>query len=106
MLEVERLDVKKWVDEMPAASKGFASFDPADPGKKEADGYPADPLATTPPASASPEAAAPATPAPMSSDATIPQTPTIAPEAPQPQSEAKPETASETKGGTTPGSGA
>jgi hypothetical protein len=43
----------------------------------------------------------------MSSDATIPQpSPAIAPEAPQPPSETKPEAASETKSGTTPGSGA
>jgi sec-independent protein translocase protein TatB len=109
MREAEMADLKKSVDEMTEAAKGFTDFDPLASVKKEVDSFTADPLATT--ASASPEAAAPSTPAPMSSDATIPQSSSaIAPEAPQPQpeanSEAKPETASETKGGTTPGSGA
>jgi sec-independent protein translocase protein TatB len=112
MREAEMADLKKSVDEMTDAAKGFTDFDPLASVKKEVDSFTADPLATTPSASASPEAAAPATPAPMSSDATIPQSsPAIAPEAPQPPSdakpEAKPETASETKGGSTPpGSGA
>ena len=108
MREAEMADLKKSVDEMTDAAKGFTDFDPLASVKKEVDSFTADPLATTPPASASPEAAAPGTPAPMSSDATIPQSsPAIAPEAPQPPSETKPEAASETKSGTTPpGSGA
>jgi len=112
MREAEMADLKKSVDEMTDAAKGFTDFDPLASVKKEVDSFTADPLATTPPASASPEAAAPGTPAPMSSDATIPQSsPAIAPEAPQPPSdakpEAKPEAVSETKSGTTPpGSGA
>ena len=107
MREAEMADLKKSVDEMTDAAKGFTDFDPLASVKKEVDSFAADPLATTPPASASPEAAAPGTPAPMSSDATIPQSsPAIAPEAPQPPSETKPEVASETKSGTTPGSGA
>ena len=108
MREAEMADLKKSVDEMTDAAKGFTDFDPLASVKKEVDSFAADPLATTPPASASPEAAAPGTPAPMSSDATIPQSsPAIAPEAPQPPSETKPEAASETKSGTTPpGSGA
>jgi sec-independent protein translocase protein TatB len=108
MREAEMADLKKSVDEMTDAAKGFTDFDPLASVKKEVDSFTADPLATTPSASAAPEAAAPGTPAPMSSDATIPQSsPAIAPEAPQPPSETKPETASETKSGTTPpGSGA
>src|SRR3954470_16881665 len=108
MREAEMADLKKSVDEMTDVAKGFSDFDPLASVKKEVDSFTADPLATTPSASASPEAAAPGTPAPMSSDATIPQSsPAIAPEAPQPPSETKPEAASETKSGTTPpGSGA
>ncbi len=108
MREAEMADLKKSVDEMTDAAKGFTDFDPLASVKKEVDSFTADPLATTPSASASPEAAAPGTPAPMSSDATIPQpSPAIAPEAPQPPSETKPEAASETKSGTIPpGSGA
>jgi sec-independent protein translocase protein TatB len=108
MREAEMADLKKSVDEMTDAAKGFTDFDPLASVKKEVDSFAADPLATTPSASASPEAAAPGTPAPMSSDATIPQSsPAIAPEAPQPQPETKPEAASETKSGTIPpGSGA
>src|SRR5690349_9109066 len=112
MREAEMADLKKSVDEMTDAAKGFTDFDPLASVKKEVDSFTADPLATTSAASASPEAVAPDTPAPMSSDATIPQSsPAIAPEAPQPPSdakpEAKPEAVSETKSGTTPpGSGA
>ena len=112
MREAEMADLKKSVDEMTDAAKGFTDFDPLASVKKEVDSFTADPLATASPASVSPEAAAPSTPAPMSSDATIPQSSAaIAPAAPQPQPEttpeAKPETASETKSGTTPpGSGA
>jgi len=103
MREAEMADLKKSVDEMTDVAKGFSDFDPLASVKKEVDSFTADPLATTSTASASPEAAAPDTPAPMSSDATIPQSsPAIAPEAPQPQPEAKAETASETTGGTTP----
>ena len=111
MREAEMADLKKSVDEMTDAAKGFTDFDPLASVKKEVDSFTADPLGTTPTASASPEAAAPSTPAPMSSDATIPQSSAaVAAEAPQPQPEtkpeAKPETASETKSGATPGSGA
>jgi sec-independent protein translocase protein TatB len=116
MREAEMADLKKSVDEMTDVAKGFSDFDPLASVKKEVDSFTADPLGTTPPASASPEAAAPSTATPststmMSSDATIPETPsTVAPEAPQPQPETKTETASETKSGatsgTTPGSGA
>jgi sec-independent protein translocase protein TatB len=112
MREAEMADLKKSVDEMTDAAKGFTDFDPLASVKKEVDSFTADPLATTSTASAPPEAVAPDTPAPMSSDATIPQSsPAIAPEAPQPASdakpEAKPEAVSETKSGTTPpGSGA
>jgi sec-independent protein translocase protein TatB len=107
MREAEMADLKKSVDEMTDAAKGFTDFDPLASVKKEVDSFAADPLAT-PPASISPEAAAPGTAAPMSSDATIPQSsPAIAPEAPQPQPDTKPEAASETKSGTIPpGSGA
>jgi sec-independent protein translocase protein TatB len=106
MREAEMADLKKSVDEMTDAAKGFTDFDPLASVKKEVDSFTADPLATTSTGSASPEAAAPGTPAPMSSDATIPQTsPAIAPEAPQPETNA--DTAAETKHGTTPpGSGA
>ena len=105
MREAEMADLKKSVDEMTDAAKGFTDFDPLASVKKEVDSFTADPLATTSTASASPEAAAPGTPAPMSSDATIPQTsPAIAPETPQPETNA--DTAAETKHGTTPGSGA
>jgi len=105
MREAEMADLKKSVDEMTDAAKGFTDFDPLASVKKEVDSFTADPLATTSTASASPEAAAPGTPAPMSSDATIPQTsPAIAPEAPRPETNA--DTAAETKHGTTPGSGA
>src|SRR2546423_13315516 len=98
MREAEMADLKKSVDEMTDVAKGFTDFDPLASVKKEVDSFAADPLATTPSASASPEAAAPGTPAPMSSDATIPQSsPAIPPEVPQPQpvthSDAKPVTA-------------
>jgi sec-independent protein translocase protein TatB len=108
MREAEMADLKKSVDEMTDVAKGFTDFDPLASVKKEVDSFAADPLATTPPASASPEAAVPGTPAPMSSDATVPQSsPAIAPEAPQPQPETKADTPPETKSGTTPpGSGA
>jgi sec-independent protein translocase protein TatB len=103
MREAEMADLKKSVDEMTDAAKGFTDFDPLASVKKEVDNFTADPLGTTTPASAAPEVAAP-----MSSDATIPQSPAaVAPEAPQPQPETKTETASETKhDATTPGSGA
>ena len=107
MREAEMADLKKSVDEMTDAAKGFTDFDPLASVKKEVDSFTADPLGTTSSAGASPEAPAPGTPAPMSSDATIPQSsPAIAPEAPQPQSEAKPETSESKSGGTASGSGA
>src|SRR5258707_15661354 len=89
MREAEMAALKKSVDELTDAAKGFTDFDPLASVKKEVNSFAADPLATPPPASASPEAAGPSIPAPMSSDATIPQSPAIAPEAPQPQPEAK-----------------
>jgi sec-independent protein translocase protein TatB len=112
MREAEMADIKKSVDEMSDVAKGFTDFDPLASVKKEVDGFTADPLGTTTPASGATETAAPATPAlststPVSSDATIPPTsPAIAPEAPPAQPEAKTETAHETKSGPTPGSGA
>ena len=92
MREAEMADLKKHVDEMSDAAKGFTDFDPLASVKKEVDSFTADPMGTstpTPapePASASPEAAAASTPAPVSPDANIPHSPdlTIAPEAPQP----------------------
>src|SRR3954454_14668505 len=82
MREAEMADLKKHVDEMSDAAKGFTDFDPLASVKKEVDSFTADPMATTSPVSASPEAAAPSAPAPMSSDATIPSpSPAIAPEA-------------------------
>ena len=64
MREAEMADLKKSVDEMTDAAKGFTDFDPLASVKKEVDSFTADPLgSTTPPAaSASPEAAAPSTP--------------------------------------------
>ena len=97
MREAEMADLKKHVDEMSDAAKGFTDFDPLASVKKEVDSFTADPLATpaTPvpePAAASPEAAAPGTPAPVSPDATIPQPSAgiaVAAEAPQPKDEVK-----------------
>ena len=112
MREAEMADIKKSVDEMTDVAKGFSDFDPLASVKKEVDSFTADPLGTTPPASASPEAAAPSmaaasTSTMMSSDATIPEpSTTVTPEAPQPQREVKVETASDAKSSTTPGSGA
>jgi sec-independent protein translocase protein TatB len=100
MREAEMADLKKHVDEMSDAAKGFTDFDPLASVKKEVDSFTADPMGTstpTPPtpasepAGASPEAAAASMPAPVSPDATIPHSPevTIAPEAPQPNPETK-----------------
>ena len=93
MREAEMADLKKHVDEMSDAAKGFTDFDPLASVKKEVESFSADPLATpaTPPpepAAASPEAAAPGTPAPVSPDAAIPQPSAgiaVAAEAPQPK---------------------
>jgi sec-independent protein translocase protein TatB len=92
MREAEMADLKKHVDEMSDAAKGFTDFDPLASVKKEVEGFSADPLGTsTPPqatASASPEAAAPSASAPVSPEATIPPPSAgiaVAPEAPQPQ---------------------
>src|SRR6478752_7739096 len=70
MREAEMADLKKSVDEMTDAAKGFTDFDPLASVKKEVDSFTADPLATTTSsaASASPEAAAPSAPAPVSPD--------------------------------------
>jgi sec-independent protein translocase protein TatB len=96
MREAEMADLKKHVDEMSDAAKGFTDFDPLASVRKEVDSLTADPLATTTPAptpttpsepaSASPEAAAADVPAPVPPDATMPHSPevTIASEAPQP----------------------
>ena len=107
MREAEMADLKKHVDEMSDAAKGFTDFDPLASVKKEVDSFTADPMGTstpTPPptptpaptpapdpASVSPEAAAASLPAPVSPDATIPHSPdlTIAPEAPLPHPETK-----------------
>src|SRR3981081_2275754 len=63
MREAEMADLKKSAGEMPGGAKVFRDFDPLASVKKEVDSFTADPLATTPPASASPEAAVPDTPA-------------------------------------------
>jgi sec-independent protein translocase protein TatB len=96
MREAEMADLKKHVDEMSDAAKGFTDFDPLASVKKEVDSFTADPMGTstpTPPpaptpepAGVSPEAAAADTPAPLSPDANMTHSPdlTIAPEAPQP----------------------
>jgi sec-independent protein translocase protein TatB len=111
MREAEMADLKKHVDEMSDAAKGFTDFDPLASVRKEVDSFAADPLGTsaaTPastsapaaePAAASPEAAAPGSPAPVSPDAVIPQSSaaTVTAEAPQPDPAAK---------STAPGSGA
>ena len=101
MREAEMADLKKHVDEMADAAKGFTDFDPLASVKREVDSFTADPMGTstpTPPptpapepASASPEAAAASVPAPPSPDANIPHSPdlTIAPEAPQPNAATK-----------------
>ena len=99
MREAEMADLKKHVDEMSDAAKGFTDFDPLASVKKEVDSFTADPLATPAPASAAPEAAAPGTPAPVPPDATIPQPKSdtnmpdtaIAPEAPQPKAKSSSE---------------
>src|SRR3954469_18197811 len=101
MREAEMADLKKHVDEMSDAAKGFTDFDPLASVKKEVDNFAADPLATPAPepASASPEAAAPGTPAPVPPDATIPQPKSdtnmpdtaIAAEAPQPKAKSSSE---------------
>jgi sec-independent protein translocase protein TatB len=92
MREAEMADIKKSVDEMTEAAKGFTDFDPMASVRKEVDSFTSDPLGTSTPSpetvspeSASPEAAAQATPAPVSPEAVIPQSgAAIAPEAPQP----------------------
>src|SRR6266852_940390 len=61
MREAEMADLKKSVDEMTDVAKGFTDFDPLASVKKEVDSFAADPLGTTPPASAAPGAAAPDT---------------------------------------------
>src|SRR3954469_10081057 len=71
MREAEMADLKKHVDEMSDAAKGFTDFDPLASVKKEVEGFSADPLGTST-AAASPEAAASDTPAPVSPDASIP----------------------------------
>ncbi len=103
MREAEMADLKKSVDEMTDVAKGFSDFDPLASVKKEVDTFTADPLGTTPPATASPE--------PVSSDATILDTSTtVTPEAPQSQPETKTDKPTDltpdTKSGATPGSGA
>ena len=99
MREAEMADLKKHVDEMSDAAKGFTDFDPLASVKKEVDSFTADPMGTSTsapppapePAGASPEAAAASLPAPLSPDANIPHSPdlTIAPEAPQPNAATK-----------------
>ena len=86
MREAEMADMKKHVDEMSDAAKGFTDFDPL------AASTPVPPPApAAEPAGASPEVAAASLPAPVSPDASIPHSPdlTIAPEAPQPSAATK-----------------
>ena len=67
MREAEMADLKKQVDEMTDAAKGFTDFDPLADVKKEVESFTADPLGERRPRptahvdrpSASPEAAAP-----------------------------------------------
>jgi sec-independent protein translocase protein TatB len=109
MREAEMADLKKQVDEMTDAAKGFTDFDPLADVRKEVESVTADPLGTGAPSgasashdsvateSASPEAVSPSVPRPVTADVTIPQSapattehaPTIAPEAPQPTEGAK-----------------
>src|SRR6188474_3819532 len=58
MREAEVADLKKSVDEMTDAAKGFTDFDPLASVKKEVDSFTADPLgsSTSSAAAASPEA--------------------------------------------------
>jgi sec-independent protein translocase protein TatB len=96
MREAEMSDLKKQVDEMTDTAKGFADFDPMASVRKEVESFTADPLGSMT-ATASPEAAAPA--APALPDLSIPLPApvgvvrqadvAIAPEASQPQDEAK-----------------
>src|SRR6201994_2860198 len=72
MREAEMADLKKSVDEMTDAAKGFTNYDPMESVKKEVDALTSDPLGLSPSASsASPEAAAPSTPAPVSTETHI-----------------------------------
>jgi sec-independent protein translocase protein TatB len=102
MREAEMADVKKHVDEMTETAKSFTNFDPLGPVRSEVESFASDPLGTSAAASASPEAMA-HTPAPVSPDTTIPQPPpsdpAIAPEAPQPQGEIKPDIKDDAKSG-------
>ena len=84
MREAEMADLKKHVDEMADAAKGFTDFDPLASVKKEVDSFTADPMGTSTPTP-------PPTPAPEPPDANIPHSPdlTIAPEAPQPNAATK-----------------
>jgi sec-independent protein translocase protein TatB len=87
MREAEMADIKKSVDEMTDAAKGFSDFDPIASVRRSVESFASDPMKSTSPdpASASPEAAAPSTPAPMSADAVIPHSDAgVASEAPQP----------------------
>ena len=102
MREAEMADIKKSVDEMTDAAKGFTDFDPLGSVKKEVESFTADPLGTSAPstASASPEAAATSTPAPVSSDAVIPPPSAetaVAAAAPQPHSDNPPAAAHESQ---------
>ena len=47
MREAEMADLKKQVDEMTDAAKGFTDFDPLGRVKKEVDSFAADPLGTS-----------------------------------------------------------
>ena len=109
MREAEMADLKKQVDEMTDAAKGFTDFDPLADVRKEVESVTTDPLGTSTSSaasvatdsvateSASPEAVSPSVPAPVPADVHIPQSgsvttehaPTIAPEAPQPPHAAK-----------------
>ena len=89
MREAEMADIKKSVDEMTDAAKGFGDFDPLGSVKSQVESFTSDPLGApaSSTAEASPEAAAQTTPAPVSTDAAIPAPSTetaVAAEAPQP----------------------
>ena len=91
MREAEMADLKKHVDEMSDAAKGFTDFDPLASVKKEVDSFTADPLATSAPEPASASPVPPdATIAQPKSDTNMPDT-AIAAEAPQPKAKSSSE---------------
>ena len=71
MREAEMADLKKSVDEMTDAAKGFTNFDPLSDVKKEVESFAADPLGSSTPASSTAETAQPAAPLSLTPDAGI-----------------------------------